>query len=435
MSKQNPLTVTVKPLGKSAFSVKDQNGTPVDLLTNPIPIWMLRKAVNEKCQLKEAYNKNGQVNWKRVKKSETTASAVTSDKPATSPVDISGSMNFAGFSGDKTKSISDTAEKPVYEIPKDHKDVVKFINDSYSLKPQGLIMPELKWKYLMRSALRGKNIMMVGDSGAGKTFAAKCLAAAVKRPTEIFNLGSTQDPRSFLIGNTHYDKTQGTYFQESLFVKMIRTPNAIIILDEFSRAHPEAHNILMPVLDPNQRYLRLEEKTDSETVKVADGVTFIATANIGNAYTATRVIDKAMFERFIIIEMELLNYDEEIHLLTFMYPSLSKKIIEVIAGIVNDSRIECSSEQSKLTSPMSTRISVEMAGLMFDGFKLTEAAEVAIYPFYEKEGGNDSERVYVKQIVQKYVDIDEQTNGEVTSDSDDNLFSVDEIKNAPSATN
>jgi len=33
---------------------------------------------------------------------------------------------------------------------------------------------------------------------------------------------------------------------------------------------------------------------------------------------------------------------------------------------------------------------------------LAEAAEVCIYPFFEADGGIDSERTFVKQIVQKF---------------------------------
>ena len=55
----------------------------------------------------------------------------------------------------------------------------------------------------------------------------------------------------------------------------------------------------MPAIDPTQRYLRLDEDESSSVVKVADGVCFIATANIGNEYTATRVLDKASVEDFL----------------------------------------------------------------------------------------------------------------------------------------
>jgi hypothetical protein len=44
-----------------------------------------------------------------------------------------------------------------------------------------------------------------------------------------------------------------------------------------------------------------------------------------------------------------------------------------------------------------------MAGLLYDGFSLLEAAEVAIFPFYSQDGGMDSERTYIKQLIQKYI--------------------------------
>ena len=71
----------------------------------------------------------------------------------------------------------------------------------------------------------------------------------------------------------------------------------------------------MTVLDPIQRYLRLDEKDDSPTIKVANGVSFIATANIGMEYTATRVIDRAILDRFSLIEMDALSEDDEYTLL------------------------------------------------------------------------------------------------------------------------
>jgi MoxR-like ATPase len=120
-----------------------------------------------------------------------------------------------------------------------------------------------------------------------------------------------------------FDQKKGTYFSESSFVQAIKTPNAVILLDELSRAHPDAWNILMTVLDQGQRYLRLDEAEGSPIVKVAEGVTFIATANIGNEYTSTRVIDRAILDRFR-------NYrngcskDEQEFGLTKIYVSRSK---------------------------------------------------------------------------------------------------------------
>ena len=298
------------------------------------------------------------------------------------------------------------------EIPEGHAEVVDFIMNSYKLKPKGLVMNELKWKYLIRSAVRGKNIMMTGQAGCGKTLAAKSLVNALDRPDFYFNLGATQDPRSTLIGNVHFNKKDGTYFSESLFVKAIQTENAVILLDELTRAHPDAWNILMPVLDQGQRYLRLDEADGQQTIKVANGVTFIATANIGNEYTATRTLDKALMDRFTVIEMDLLNEEEEAGLLKYMFPSLSDTSLETVAKIANLTRVEANTDTPRIDSGISTRTSVEIAGLLFDGFALLEAADITIYPQYDNTGGVDSERTFVKQIVQKFV----------SDDSSDELF-------------
>jgi len=295
-------------------------------------------------------------------------------------------------------------EKEVESSEKiDADPVLAFIHSSPDLIPESMKISDLKWKYLMRSAVRGKNIMMTGPAGCGKTMAAKKVVEVLKRPHFYFNLGATQDPRSTLIGNTHFKKDEGTSFSQSAFVKAIQTKDAIILLDELSRAHPEAWNILMTVLDQGQRYLRLDEHEDAPTINVAEGVCFIATANIGNEYTATRTMDRALVDRFTIIEMDTLNKEQEADLLLQLHPGITKVQANIVSEIASLTRKEINNESPKLTSAISTRLSVEIAGLLEDGFTLPEAAEACIYPFFDQDGGVDSERTYMKQLVQKYI--------------------------------
>jgi len=293
--------------------------------------------------------------------------------------------------------------QPESAVKKELDPVMQLIQNAHKIKPATLEMSDVKWKYLVRSAVRGKNIMMVGPAGCGKTQAAKDLPKATNRPFFYFNLGATQDPRATLIGNTHFKDGQTT-FDESAFVKAIQTENAVILLDELSRAHPEAWNILMTVLDEGQRYLRLDEDINAPTIHVAQGVSFIATANIGTEYTSTRVLDRALMDRFEIIEVDILSLSQEEDLLSRRFKDdVSAALIHAVADIADATRKEWRSEDGKLTTMVSTRMTVRLCELLADGFSLTEAAEVAILPFFDASGGTDSERVFVKQIIQKHM--------------------------------
>ena len=325
-------------------------------------------------------------------------------------------------------TISDEACDSVSEAFETHDALKEFIHTKgKDLKPNGLFIEELKWKYLLRSAVRGKNILMTGPTGCGKTLAAQSLVKSLKRPDYYFNLGATQDARATLIGNTHFNKENGTFFAESAFVKAIKTPNAIILLDELSRAHPEAANILMTVLDAGQRYLRLDEAEGSPIIKVASGVTFIATANIGGEYTATRVMDRALMDRFVQIEMDLLDKENELALLKFKFPEADEYSLNALAEIADTTRQLIKTDASKISTIVSTRVNVEAAGLIYDGFTLFEAANIAILPYFSNDGGLDSERVFMTQLLQKYIKSDDESQlfnevkDEETTDGDETI--------------
>jgi MoxR-like ATPase len=228
------------------------------------------------------------------------------------------------------------------------------------------------------------------------------LAEVLDRPLFNIPLGSTQDPRSVIIGNTHFKKDEGTFVAPSYFINAIQTPNAIVLLDELTRAHPDAWNLLMPVLDYKQRFLRVDEAPNTPTIAVAEGVTFIATANIGHNFTATRTLDDALTDRFTVIEVEPMDEDSEFDLLSTLCPTVPEFQIRAVVKTAAAIRRDAKGNDPKISKIVSTRMTINWVELLYDGFTFTEGAETTIFPAFSDAGGTDSERTFVKQIVQNF---------------------------------
>ena len=369
--------------GKKGMSVRAYNNSTNEDITDEITYMTLSKAYKAGMWLD-----NGSGKWRQV-----------------NPKDLKAQPSIEAVEAAKTEADS----------------VMAFLNTCTEKRPTSLFCEDLTWKFICRSVMRGRNILLTGPTGTGKSQTAIAVAKAMDRELFYLNLGATQDPRGTLIGNTHFSKEAGTYFNESAFVKAIQKPNTVILLDEISRAHPEAWNILMTVLDPGQRYLRLDEAVNCPTIQVAEGVSFIGTANIGTEYTAVRVMDRALLDRFLIAEIPFLTPVEECALITQLYPTIDQTTIKNLAEIAHQTRTEIKSDSAKIQTPISTRSVLEMAGLLTDGFSLTECAEVSIYPLYSQDGGMQSERTFIKQLVQKYVNDGTADNLMGTKDDNNNV--------------
>ena len=103
-----------------------------------------------------------------------------------------------------------------------------------------------------------------------------------------------------------------------------------------------------------------------------------------------------------------------------MLPHVDSDLLKSVAEIASATRTESKSEAGRLSGGISTRTSVEIAGLLYDGFGLDEASEVTVYPQFSDDGGLESERTYVKQLVQKFI----------SDGSSEDLFNEDEIESS-----
>ena len=240
-----------------------------------------------------------------------------------------------------------------------------------------------KFYTMLRNIYRKEWILVTGPSGCGKSSLGRILADITGKPFYAFNMGDTMNPSAKLLGDTKYDASTGTFFKKSRFVQALQDKRgAFVMLDEITRDRTgDLANILMPLLD-GQRYLALDESDDAETVELNPDCFFFATANVGREYLgAAHDIDRAYKDRFTggMYELEYLTKSLEKELLIQRVPDLKENAADTI---------------------VSTRMTIATAKLVADGFPMADALLQITLPFYPLQGGDDSERVMVKQTIQ-----------------------------------
>tara|TARA_R110000744_G_scaffold300536_1_gene409681 strand:- start:344 stop:1153 length:810 start_codon:yes stop_codon:yes gene_type:complete len=176
----------------------------------------------------------------------------------------------------------------------------------------------------------GKSCLITGATGAGKTTFCYSLADELNMNPVVINCGSTQDARTSLLG--YFTLENGnTKFQQSDFLTAIQKPNTLIILDELSRASDDAYNIIFPILD-FRRNIRVDEVAEGHEIEVDGSVRFVATANVGIEYSATRTIDRALQDRFMIFN---LPYMDKKQLKSYIKKQYDKETAEAVSPLLD----------------------------------------------------------------------------------------------------
>ncbi|MFN9717880.1 MAG: AAA family ATPase [Planctomycetota bacterium] len=264
----------------------------------------------------------------------------------------------------------------------------------------GFFVRQSDWHQLCFSLWHQQNALLLGHSGAGKTELCSLLAEEFGRQVFKINFGATSEPRSALIGSVHLNREQGTWFAESRFLRAIQTPGMVIIMDELSRCRREAFNIILPLLD-GQKYIAVDENPNMSLVYVAEGVTFLATANQGVEYTGAETLDQAVKDRFhVILDLDFPPASEEVRILA-VRTGIQKHHAETLVRIAQDQRGLAG--DGAFVSPVSTRTLLAAATQIAHGIGMKEALRYCVASRFSQDGAGASERSQFDVLVQKHL--------------------------------
>jgi MoxR-like ATPase len=258
---------------------------------------------------------------------------------------------------------------------------------------------ELHWEQISYGISHAEPVLLLGPSGCGKTELCRLAAQAYGKELLSVNCGGMSEARTSLIGNTHFSKDKGTWFEPSRFVRAVQNHLACVLFDEISRAQRDAFNILLPVLD-GQRSIPVDESENAGVVQVAHGVNFLATANVGAAYTGTDPLDLALLDRFpVVLEMEFPLAKEERGILMKRCPDLSYADAQELVRFAGRQREM--TREGEFNAMISTRTLLAAGRQVAAGISRSNAIEFCILNRFAQDGGDISDRTKLRQLLQK----------------------------------
>jgi MoxR-like ATPase len=232
----------------------------------------------------------------------------------------------------------------------------------------------------------GVNTMLIGATGTGKTEVISNVAQAFNLPLVIFDMGTMTDPVMGLVGThviTVEDGVTKSEFKRSRFSEIIQQPG-IILLDEISRAGAMANNLLFPCLD-FRRELPMEYSFhDTAPVKIHEQCVFFSTANMGSQYTGTHKLDRALLDRFMLIEMDPIKKQDIMDTLSAEFPKLPKTKVEKLVSTFL--KINQEHDEFKISFNLSLRHLKTIAKLVSNGFEIYDGYFVLCKGLGGKEG-------------------------------------------------
>lgn len=191
-------------------------------------------------------------------------------------------------------------------------------------------------------------VLLIGETGVGKTSLIRHLAHEHKQPLRRVNLNGQTTVDEF-VGKTLLNK-EGTYWQDGVLTQSMRE-GYWLVLDELNAALPEILFVLHSLLD-DDKYIVLTDK-DGEIVRPHPNFRMFATMNPSGRYSGTKELNKALMSRFpIILQMDFPDIEEEIEIV-MAYSNIDKGVVINLVKMAN--KIRASYNKEDIDYSCSTR--------------------------------------------------------------------------------
>ena len=240
------------------------------------------------------------------------------------------------------------------------------VNDRY-------LWPHPQTETALTQIARGRNVMLYGPAGTGKTEWAQQLAARTGRPFALISCDNGTDAAT-LVGMTVPDAAGGVTWQDGQLTRAIKTPGCVVCLDEPSVARPGALFVMQNVLANRQLFIA----ETGQRVCVASGVLFIATDNTNGTgggarrgFTDTNRLNTAFLDRFgVRVKVDYLPADRETDILVG-YTGCTRELAQLLVGAATLTR--AAADNQTLSEGIGFRRLLSWAELLMDGIGAEDA--------------------------------------------------------------
>lgn len=220
---------------------------------------------------------------------------------------------------------------------------------------------------------RGRNIWLYGPAGTGKSTFAEQLAARTGRPFILIPCDDTTEAPELVGMTTPHDGR--VRWQDGVLTAAMRTPNAIVLIDEPTVARAGALMVLQSVLASGV----LSIKETGEAVCCAEGVRFIVADNTNGTgggtaegYEGTRRLNRATLDRFAtFLRMDYLDETSEATALV-SHTGCTPELAHVLVGCAALTR------KARVTHAIGLRRLIAWAECLTDGVAVRQAFEYAV---------------------------------------------------------